>query len=89
MEDAALVETAPPGDPGAEIEACVVDYSRRRHHESIDNRRPADVCFGRGQSMRPDNPAAERKDQTPAHHTPPPAALTASRAMSLNGKQTS
>jgi hypothetical protein len=76
----------PAGRAGSPDRSCVADYNRRRYHAGIDNLRPVDVYFGRGRIMRPDNPAAERKDQTPDHHTTPLAALTANRAMSLNRK---
>jgi hypothetical protein len=52
-------------------EAFVADYNDRRYHESIDNLTPADDLL----RARPDNPAAERKDQTPDHRPTPLAAF--------------
>jgi len=40
-----------PGDLETHIEAFVADYNDRRHHESIGNLTPADVYFGRGQTV--------------------------------------
>jgi putative transposase len=40
-----------PGDLQGQIEAFVDDYNNRRYHESIDNLTPADVYFGRGQTI--------------------------------------
>jgi len=40
-----------PGDLKAQIEAFVDHYNHHRYHESIDNLTPADVYFGRGQSI--------------------------------------
>ena len=40
-----------PGDLEAHIEAFVEYYNHRRYHESIDNLTPADVYFGRGQTI--------------------------------------
>jgi putative transposase len=40
-----------PGDLKAQIDAFVQHYNQRRYHESIGNLTPADVYFGRGQTI--------------------------------------
>jgi putative transposase len=40
-----------PGDLEAQIEAFVANYNHRRYHESLANLTPADVYFGRGQTI--------------------------------------
>jgi transposase InsO family protein len=40
-----------PGDLEAQIEAFVVHYNHHRYHESLNNLTPADVYFGRGQTI--------------------------------------
>ena len=40
-----------PGDLEAKIEAFVTNYNHRRYHESLANLTPADVYFGRGQTI--------------------------------------
>jgi putative transposase len=41
-----------PGDLEGQIEAFVGHYNHRRYHESLNNLTPADVYFGRGQTIR-------------------------------------
>ena len=50
-----------PGDLKAQIEAFVADYNDRRYHESIDNLTPADVYFGRGQTILLERERIKRK----------------------------
>ena len=40
-----------PGDLEARIAAFVDHYNHARYHESLDNLTPADVYFGRGQTI--------------------------------------
>ncbi len=40
-----------PGDLEAQIDAFVADYNHLRYHESLGNLAPADVYFGRGQTI--------------------------------------
>ena len=40
-----------PGQLEAQIEAFVEHYNHRRYHESLNNVTPADVYFGRAQTI--------------------------------------
>jgi len=40
-----------PGNLEARVDAFVADYNHRRYHESLSNLTPADVYFGRGQTI--------------------------------------
>ena len=40
-----------PGDLKAHIDRFVEHYNHRRYHESLQNLTPADVYFGRGQTI--------------------------------------
>ena len=44
-----------------QIEAFVANYNHRRYHESIDDLTPADVYFGRGQTILPERERIKRK----------------------------
>src|SRR5229473_3126464 len=50
-----------PGDLEAQITTFVEDYNHRRYHESIDNLTPADVYFGRGQTILLERERVKRK----------------------------
>ena len=64
-----------PGDLEAHIDRFVDHYNHRRYHESLQNLTPADVYFGRGQTIL----LATRKDQTRDHQTTTIAAPAESR----------
>jgi transposase InsO family protein len=49
-----------PGDLEANIEKFVEHYNHRRYHESLDNLKPADVYFGRGQKILIDRERIKR-----------------------------
>jgi putative transposase len=50
-----------PGALEAEIEAFVEHYNHRRYHESLNNLTPADVYFGRGQTILLERMRIKRK----------------------------
>jgi transposase InsO family protein len=50
-----------PGDLTAQIEAFVERYNHQRYHESLRNLTPADVYFGRGQTMLLDRERIKRQ----------------------------
>jgi len=61
-----------PGDLEREIEAFIADYNYRRYHESIDNLTPADVYFGRGQTILLERERIKRQtiaNRRLQHHT--------------------
>ena len=75
-----------PGELEAQIGDFVAHYNHLRYHESIANLTPADVYFGRGQTIL----LQREKDQTPDHRPTPLAAPTASRAtLSTKGARAS
>ena len=53
-------------DLEAQIEAFVADYNHLRYHESIANLTPADVYFGRGQTIQIEK-GKDQKRQTIAN----------------------
>jgi len=50
-----------PGDLEAQIDAFVAHYNHRRYHESLANLTPADVYFGRGQTILLEREKIKRK----------------------------
>jgi len=50
-----------PGDLEAEIEAFVTHYNHQRYHESLSNLTPADVYYGRGQTILLERERIKRK----------------------------
>jgi len=50
-----------PGDLEAQIEAFVAHYNHDRYHESLNNLTPADVYFGRGQTILLERERIKRK----------------------------
>jgi transposase InsO family protein len=50
-----------PGDLEAQIEAFIGHYNHQRYHESLNNLTPADVYFGRGQTILLDRERIKRQ----------------------------
>ena len=50
-----------PGDLEQQIELFVDHYNHQRYHESLKNLMPADVYFGRGQSILAKRQRIEQK----------------------------
>jgi putative transposase len=50
-----------PGDLSRQIDAFVEHYNHRRYHESLQNLTPADVYFGRGQTILQQRERIKRK----------------------------
>ncbi len=50
-----------PGDLEAQLGAFVEHYNHRRYHESLNNLTPADVYFGRGQTILLERERIKRK----------------------------
>ena len=50
-----------PGALEAQVEAFVAHYNHRRYHESLSNLTPADVYFGRGQTILLDRERIKRR----------------------------
>lgn len=56
-----------PGDLEAQIDDFVGHYNHRRYHESLGNLTPADVYFGRGQTILLERESIKKKtiEKTP------------------------
>lgn len=50
-----------PGDLETQIEAFIAHYNHRRYHESLNNLTPADVYYGRGQTILLERERIKRK----------------------------
>jgi putative transposase len=56
-----LCTTMKAEDVTATLDTFVADYNHRRYHESIENLTPADVYFGRGQTILLERERIKRK----------------------------
>ena len=59
-----------PGDLEAQVAAFVEHYNHQRYHESLKNLTPADVYFGRGQTLLLERERIKRQTilQRPLQH---------------------
>ena len=55
-----------PGDLEAQIETFVAHYNHRRYHESLDNLTPADVYFGRAETIGRGKGSSDRPSKAAA-----------------------
>ncbi|EBA15753.1 transposase, truncation [Roseobacter sp. SK209-2-6] len=58
------------GDLRQQIDAFVDQYNHRRYHESLQNLAPADVYFGRGQTILKQRERIKRKPDQPHRSGP-------------------
>ena len=68
-----------PGDLEAQLGAFVEHYNHRRYHESLNNLTPADVYFGRGQTILLERERIKRKGiiyESDRHPLKSPASVT-------------
>jgi transposase InsO family protein len=59
-----------PGDLETQVGAFIEHYNNQRYHESLNNLTPADVYFGRGQTILLERERIKRKtiEQRRLHH---------------------
>ena len=74
-----------PGDLEAQIAAFVDNYNHRRYHESLDNLTPADVYFGRAQTILLQRERIKRQtiEQRRLQHRKAAAKMTTEMGQSL------